>query len=232
LKLQEADLVFILGGTFLMGSENGAEDEKPVHTVTLDPFWIAARTVTNSEYGQFLESNIRVAPPEFIANPLFAAEMQPVVGVSWFDAVAYCEWISNVFGHGYRLATEAEWEFAASAGSQENIYPWGKQNWEERPDLYSRFQNGPEVVGSFEPNSLGIHDMGMNVHEWCSDWYDRNYYSVSPSMNPKGPEQGTRRSSRGGSWRHAVKISRCTARSSIPPHMRYADYGFRIARNG
>jgi formylglycine-generating enzyme required for sulfatase activity len=100
----------------------------------------------------------------------------------------------------------------------------------EWPELHALFQNGPEPVGSFEPNSFGIHDMGMNVHEWCSDWYDPVYYKNSPVKNPKGPAAGSRRSSRGGSWRHQIKITRCAARSSIPPDFRYADYGFRLVR--
>lgn len=214
-----------------MGSNNGADDEKPIHEVLVDSFLIAVRTVSNSEYQAFLQANKHVPAPDWIGDPHFSDEMQPIVGVNWFEAAAYCEWLSQSTDRKYRLPTEAEWEFAACGGSPDNAYPWGTRNWEQRPELHDRFKNGPERIGSFEPNSLGLFDMGMNVHEWCSDWYDRNYYAVSPFQNPKGPEKGTRRASRGGSWRHVVKISRCAARSSIPPHMRYADYGFRVVMN-
>lgn len=80
-----------------------------------------------------------------------------------------------------------------------------------------------------EPNGYGLFDMCENVHEWCSDWYDPGYYLVSPRENPLGPENGVRKASRGGAWRHHIKIARCAARSSIPPEFRYADYGFRVA---
>jgi formylglycine-generating enzyme required for sulfatase activity len=215
------ELILIPGDTFLMGSEHGADDEKPVHEVFISPFQIAIFPVTNKQFAKF--------SPNHKPHSNFDHPDQPVTSVSWFDAVAFCEWLNKKTGEMYRLPTEAEWEFAATAGKSQNIYPWGTAGWSERPELHQRFRNGPEVIGSFEPNEFGIHDMGMNVHEWCSDWYEAGYYSGSPRENPKGPQQGTRRSSRGGSWRHQIKITRCAARSSIPPGMRYADYGFRIA---
>jgi sulfatase modifying factor 1 len=217
----EPEMISISGGVFLVGSESGADDEKPVHEVFVSPFQIARYPITNREF-----ELSDVAPLSKDSN--FNHPDQPVTSVNWFDAVAFCEWLSEQTGKSYRLPTEAEWEFAATAGDPKNIYPWGTRNWEQRTELHSRFQYGPERVGSFESNPLGIHDMGMNVHEWCSDWYDRNYYLQSPRENPKGPFTGERRSSRGGSWRHQIKITRCAARSSIPPVMRYADYGFRV----
>jgi formylglycine-generating enzyme required for sulfatase activity len=218
----EPELISIEGGVFLMGSEIGADDEKPLHEVYVSPFQIARYPITNREFAQF-------AADQISHDSNFNHPDQPVTSVSWFDAVAYCDWLSNQTGKSYRLPTEAEWEFAATAGDPKNIYPWGTRDWQQRSELHSRFQNGPETVGLFEPNGLGIHDMGMNVHEWCSDWYANNYYAQSPRENPKGPSNGDRRSSRGGSWRHQIKITRCAARSSIPPMMRYADYGFRVA---
>ncbi|MCI0447443.1 formylglycine-generating enzyme family protein [bacterium] len=218
----EPELISISGGVLLMGSETGADDEKPVHEVFVSPFRIARYPITNREFA--LSAIGRISD-----DPNFNHPDQPVTQVSWFDAVAFCEWLSKQTGKSYRLPTEAEWEFAASAGDPKNTYPWGTRDWQQRPELHSRFEHGPERVGLFEPNPFGIHDMGMNVHEWCSDWYDRVYYSESTRENPKGPSNGERRASRGGSWRHQIKITRCAARSSIPPIMRYADYGFRIA---
>jgi formylglycine-generating enzyme required for sulfatase activity len=218
----EPELISVSGGIFLMGSDVGADDERPIHEVFLSPFQIARYPIMNREFAQF-------AADQISHDPNFNHPHQPVTSINWLDAVAYCEWLNKLTGKLYRLLTEAEWEFAATAGDPKNIYPWGTRDWNQRPELHSRFLHGPECVGLFEPNPLGIHDMGMNVHEWCSDWYDRNYYSQSPCENPKGPSNGERRSSRGGSWRHQIKITRCAARSSIPPIMRYADYGFRVA---
>src|SRR4029453_7450563 len=91
------------------------------------------------------------------------------------------------------------------------------------------WQAGPERVGQREPNGFGLHDISENVHEWCADWYDARYYADSPGETPPGPPAGSRRSSRGGSWRHQIKMTRVAARSSLPPSFRYSDYGFRCA---
>ncbi len=210
-----------------MGDASGKDDEKPLHPVSLDSFYLGKFTVTNCEFIEFLQATNY----DFPSQPALDSDpMLPVTNVNWFDAFAYCRWLSELSGERYRLPTEAEWEYAARSGSPENIFPWGTRDWTQWPELHSRFKNGPEVVGSFEPNALGIFDMGMNVHEWCMDWFDPLFYSNSPAHNPQGPPYGKRRSSRGGSWRHQIKITRCAARSSIPPEFRYADYGFRVAR--
>ena len=225
----EPELVDVKGGFFIMGCDDGADDEKPAHEVWVDSFFISRYAITNHEYDVFVKASKYPVLPPFKGDVNFGHPLQPVVGVSWFDASAYCQWLTELSNHTYRLPSEAEWEFAARAGSQSNIYPWGTRTWEEWPELHTRFQKGPEQVGAFEPNALGICEMGMNVHEWCSDWYDAKYYTYCPAWSPKGAQDGTRRSSRGGSWRHQIKITRCSARSSLPPGMRYADYGFRVA---
>lgn len=161
---------------------------------------------------------------EMLPTPFIDPE-RPVVAVSWFDAVAYCDWLSGISGRRVRLPYEAEWECAARGGAEGMRYPWGN----ELPHDDGHWVNGPEPVGRRSPNAYGLHDVCENVHEWCSDWYAPDFYAVSPERNPRGPESGKRRVSRGGSWRHRVKFSRCAARSSIPPEFQYADYGFRIA---
>jgi formylglycine-generating enzyme required for sulfatase activity len=189
--------------------------------------------VRNRDYALFLESTGHSAPCRW-ADPDFNLPDQPVVAVTWFDAIDYCRWLSEASGASYRLPTEAEWERAARGGHDGLDYPWGNEPPETRPEYQRRWggeMRGPLPVGLAEPNDYGIFDLCENVHEWCADWLDAGYYAVSPGRNPQGPEGGERRSSRGGSWRHHVKVSRCAARTSIPPHLEYADYGFRVVRN-
>jgi len=219
-------MALVAGTWFDMGSDIAA-NEGPVHRVWVDGFEIGACQVTNAEYGAFLEATGHPPPPSWL-EPDFADPSQPVVAVSWFDAVRYCEWLSSTERIPYRLPTEAEWECAARGGIEGALYSWGD---DLREVNATRWLHGPEPVARGTPNAYGLYDMCENVHEWCSDWYAPDYYRVSPDRNPRGPETGTRRSSRGGSWRHRVKVSRCAARSSIPPSFQYADYGFRIARS-
>lgn len=223
-------MVRVLPGWFWMGSEAGQENERPVHRVWLDAFDLAAFQVTNAEYAVFLQATGREAPPTW-DQAQFNDPEQPVVSVSWFDALAYAQWLSAITGDAYRLPTEAEWERAARGGKEGAQYPWGDDEPESRPRYAERWRNGPERVGGGEPNGYGLYDMCENVHEWCADWYDASYYARAPERNPRGPLTGKRKVSRGGSWRHRVKSSRCAARSSIPPSFKYADYGFRVARD-
>ena len=111
------------------------------------------------------------------------------------------------------------------------MYSWGDTSPELIPDYAERWRHGPEPVELYPSNAYGLCNMGDNVHEWCADWYDANFYACSPERNPRGPSSGTRRASRGGSWRHHIKVSRTAARSSIPPEFKYTDYGFRVARS-
>lgn len=217
-------------GWFTMGSENGRDDEKPAHRVWIDAFALGTYQVTRAEYACFLRPTRRAAPP-FWEEPNFQDPQQPVVGPSWFDAVDFCEWLSQLTGRKYRLPTEAEWERAARGGIEDQLYSWGNAAPEELPGYSNRWRNGPERVGLYPPNRYGLFNMGDNVHEWCADWYDPHYYQHSPQRNPRGPEQGARRASRGGAWRHHIKVSRSAARSSIPPAFKYADYGFRVAQS-
>ena len=224
----EPALIQIPAAWFLMGSNSGQDCERPVHRVWVDAFQLAATQVTNVEYGGFLRA-MAAPPPPFWQDTNFNHPQQPVAGVSWHEAGRYCEWLSSQMARAYRLPTEAEWECAARGGLEQKQFPWGDDPPQSLPDYSTRWQTGPEPVARYAPNGFGLYDIGDNVHEWCSDWYDPNYYAVSPERNPRGPETGQRKSSRGGSWRHHIKVARCSARSSIPPEFQYADYGFRIA---
>jgi len=211
-----------------MGSATGQDNERPIHRVWIDAFQLAARQVTNAEYTKFLHATASLPPPLW-DDPNFNQPRQPVVGVSWHEAQRYCEWLATNLERPYRLPTEAEWERAARGGTEGALFPWGSAPPASLPNYAIRWQTGPEPVGQSDPNAFGLFDICANVHEWCSDWYDPGYYAVSPERNPRGPESGQRRASRGGSWRHQIKVSRCSARSSIPPQFQYADYGFRVA---
>ncbi len=225
-------LVVIPAGWFLMGFDSGQDNEKPVHRVCIDEFLLAPCQVTNAEYARFAKS-AGSAPPPFWSDAHLNRPDQPVVGVSWYEAIRYCEWLSGPTGKLFRLPTEAEWERAARGGRESALFPWGDTSPQLLPDYAARcaayWNTGPEPVGRAMANGFGVYNMCDNVHEWCSDWYSPNYYEVSPDRNPRGPESGQRRASRGGSWRHHIKMSRCAARSSIPPEFQYADYGLRVA---
>jgi formylglycine-generating enzyme required for sulfatase activity len=230
-KISEPVLRRIPEGWFTMGCDAGRDDEKPAHRVWVDAFALAAFQTTNAEYARFLE-DARHPPPPLWDDPSFNNPEQPVVAVSWIDAVAFCDWLSGTVGKQFRLPTEAEWERAARGGVEGETFPWGNCAPEQLPDYADRWKSGPEPVGLYAPNSYGLYNLGDNVHEWCADWYAAAYFAVSPERNPKGPLSGSRRASRGGSWRHHIKVTRTSARSSIPPEFKYADYGFRVAAGG
>lgn len=222
-------MIIIPEGFFLMGSDSGQENEMPRHRVWLDRFGIRNFPVTNREYRMFVDAGGAQAP-RFWCDPLFSDPEQPVVGVDWHEATEYCRWLGERTGNCFRLPTEAEWERAARGNRDGALYPWGDEPPSERPYAgYDLKTGGPQKVGANTPNDFGLYDMSEGVHEWCSDYYDAVYYRYSPDKNPQGPGYGQRRVSRGGSWRHRIKFSRCAARSSLPPSFKYADYGFRLA---
>ena len=209
--------VTVRAGAFLMGNPTGPPAERPVHEVWLAAFSIADAPVTNAEFAEFVAAT-GATPPPFRDSPGFAAPDQPVVGVTWADAAAYAAWA------GARLPTEAEWEKAARAGATGAGLPW---HGTPPADRYTH----PPRVRTTPSNPLGLYDLSGVCHEWCADWYDDTYYARSPARNPRGPKTGARRVSRGGAWRHANPWSGVAHRSSLPPGLRYSDYGFRLARD-
>ncbi|MDZ7377378.1 MAG: formylglycine-generating enzyme family protein, partial [candidate division KSB1 bacterium] len=256
-------VVSIPADSFLMGDIDGLFDQKPPHTVRLNEFNIAPYAVTNAEYKIYCDLTHRAYPPEggasqapigyFLNYPNY-----PVVGVSWYDAVRYCNWLSQQYGfnacydttnwsynpskNGFHLPTEAQWERAARGGLATKKYPWGDEDPGTRcnyqsyqgvlVDSMAHFSNnrGPLPVGKFQPNGFGLYDMAGNVFEWCNDWYQEDYYSISPSQNPLGPSSGTERVIRGGAWNRAEAELRCAFREKKAPNTKRYDLGFRIAR--
>jgi formylglycine-generating enzyme required for sulfatase activity len=217
-------LVAVPGGRFRMGSEAGREDERPVRDVEVGPFALARTPVTRAQYAPFLAAGGAVAPPWW-DHPAFARPDQPVVGVTWFDAGAYAAWLAQALGGAWRLPTEAEWERAARGRLDQAPTPWG----ESIPDgeVPKGALDAPWDAGRGAPNGFGLCDMGTIVHEWCADWYAEG----TPARDGRAAVPA-RRASRGGSWRHRVRWSPPSARSSLPPDFRYADYGFRVLREG
>ncbi len=222
-------MVLVPAGEFMMGSGQGLSDEKPPHKVFLDAYFMDAYEITNARFKKCVDAGACKKPfvVKYYEKPEYAAH--PVVYVDWFMADAYCKW------RGGRLPTEAEWEKAAR-GNEKSKFPWGDMwcencaNWYEsgKKDGYS--MTAP--VGSFkkDKSSYGVYDMTGNVSEWVSDWYDENYYKVSPYKNPEGPETCKYKTARGGSWWDAlVKDGRGTHRISNVPSAAMIDLGFRCA---
>jgi formylglycine-generating enzyme required for sulfatase activity len=211
----QLEWVTVNGGTFQMGSDNGEFDEQPVHTVTVNTFYINKYEITNSQYCEFLNAR-GVAPDgsyggidyididitgcqitysgnQFI--PENGKDSHPVNYVTWDGAGAYCVWA------GVRLPTEAEWEFAARGGNQSLGYIYsGSDNVDDVGWYVTNAVNESHPVGQKLPNELGLYDMSGNVWEWCSDWYSSGYYGISPTSNPQGPDSGTNHAVRGGSY--------------------------------
>ena len=209
-----------------MGRVGVRENEEPVHRVRVSEFEMAVTPVTNAHYRRYLLATGDESPP-FLDHPDFDAPDQPAVGVSFDQAVGYCVWLSMQTGLSIRLPTEAEREKAARGGVVGAVFPWG----DDPASGGHRTLNGPlprpDRVRSTPPNGYGLFHMADMVHEWCLDAYLPDYYSVSPAMDPCASEGGERRSARGGSWRHALVVTPCAARSCLPPSFHYADFGFR-----
>jgi formylglycine-generating enzyme required for sulfatase activity len=225
------ELVDIPAGWFEQGWTGGLPDAGPPRRVWIDAIAIGRGPVTNAEYAAFRRATGAAAPP-FWDDARLAHPGQPVVGVSWDEAVAFCAWLSRESGRPHRLPTEAEWERAARGGLDGARYPWG----DDPPNRWFGDARGPlpgpPSVGRPPANGYGLTDLSGAVHEWCLDWYAPDAYRSGPVRNPRGPATGTRRVSRGGAWRHQVPWSPVAHRSSLPPHLRYSDYGFRVVRAG
>jgi len=232
------DMVVISGGRYFRGSISGSRDEVPKHAINLTSFAIDVHCVTNEQFIRFLEvmggekdvnnndiirlkdSRMKKNNGKWMIESGYAKH--PVVGVTWYGASAYAEWI------GKRLPTEAEWEIASMCGREEYIYPTGGDIDHKQANFFS---SDTTAVMSFPPNDLGIYDMAGNVYEWCNDWYAYNYYesSIQEPDDPKGPPQGIYRVLKGGCWKSLKEDLRCSHRHRNNPGTVNSTYGFRCA---
>jgi sulfatase modifying factor 1 len=248
----------IPAGEFIMGSEEGDEDERPPHRVHLDEFCIGVYPVTDDQYAAFIRDT-KHRPPAVRQLPRIVAGEQesvfrelatryiwrsggpprglgnhPVTLVAIEDAVAYCSWVAKNTGHPVRLPTEAEWERAARGGADGLRYPWGAELDPSRAcylsDPAQKQLQGTQPVGSYPSNGYNLYDVIGNVWEWVSDWYQPDIYTDRLTHSPIGPPSGTMRIVRGGAWVvHDPYMLRTSYRHKVPPDTYAYSIGFRIA---
>ncbi len=280
----EPQMVFVKGGTFMMGNPRtsgqykGDPDEKPPHKVRLHSFYISKYEITVKQYKEFINDKSfhefsafrehrMPDPPDsswFQGHPGVQAyykkvgkkwwgwkDNYPMQHVTWYDAVAYCNWLSKKLGYeecyyekdggiycdftknGFRLPTEAEWEYAARGGQKSHNYVFSGSNdytevaWIDE----TTFLTGPRPVGLKKPNELGIYDMTGNVWEWCYDWYSPMFYQNSPVDNPVNERPTGYKVIRGGGWHYRPEYSTVTSRDGPKPSYTNYNYGFRVVRN-
>ncbi len=251
-------MIRIPGGSFMMGSEDISDDEKPVHQVQISTFYMAETEVTNAQFAAFLnakgnqeEGGRKWYDPEGAYGEAKARiqekaegrwqvqagyEQHPVNYVSWYGARAYCQWLSEETGDRYRLPSEAEWEYAAGGGTVDRDSSGNRRfTYSGSDDLgevgwYTSNTNdtGTRPVRQKKANGLGLYDMSGNVWEWCADWYGG--YASEPQVNPQGPAEGSNRVYRGGGWYSGAGACRVAHRFLYAPGGRYSDLGFRVAR--
>ena len=253
-------LITVTGGTFQMGSAGpeAQENEKPVHAVTVGAFDISKFEVTVRQFSLFINETKYVTTSDSLGfswiykggqwvkgknanwtndisgKIIEVSEMdKPVIHVSWYDAMNYCNWLSKESGQKFRLPTEAEWEFAARGGNNSSQYLYSGDNDIDQVGWFeANSKENVAKVGQKRPNELGLYDMSGNVMEWCYDFYRDDYYAETKRNNIFGPDTGTEKVARGGSWFTSNLLCRSTFRMAYPPNSRGGSIGFRICRTG
>jgi len=237
LNLKITNFILVNGGSFIMGS-NEKKDELP-HSVTVSSFFISKYEVTQKEWKEIMGDN----PSDFKGDDL------PVENISWFDAISYCNKISLEEGlkpcyrnksgeiicdwtaNGYRLPTEAEWEYAAKGGIQCKGYIFSGSNNVYAVAWFKGNSKQTHKIGTKKPNELGLYDMSGNVFEWCWDGYNENYYFSNQNFNPKGDEKKWAKVYRGGSWDHKSDYCKNVRRAKCDSWQKWNYLGFRVVRN-
>lgn len=239
-------------GEFIRGSKENDfySREEPQRNIYLDTFFIGKFPITNREFKEFIDAGgyksnefwtsigwhyiceRKIAEPDFWHDHKWNFPNFPVVGVSWYECNAFCNWLSKRTGFHFRLPTEAEWE-KASRWIDGRDWPWGNESNVKMCNSGDLDLNRTTPIGIF-PQSVshyGCVDIAGNVLEWCNDWFSSKYYFDCPSNNPEGPSCGERRVLRGGSWFGRLIDCRCASRISVVPTLRSDDVGFRLARS-
>jgi formylglycine-generating enzyme required for sulfatase activity len=237
---QFSEVAHISDGVYYRGSNQGCRDEIPRHPVRIGSFDIDVHPITNEQFVRFLDfigdekdhqnhdiirlrdSRIKRTSGRFTIERGYGRH--PVVGVTWYGAMGYCKWV------GKRLPSEAEWEVACCGGLEHPTYPTGEDIEKTQANFFS---SDTTAVMSYPTNGYGIYDMAGNVYEWCSDWYEYNYYEYSAQEPdfPKGPIQGVYRVLRGGCWKSLKEDLRCSKRHRNNPGAANGTYGFRCAQD-
>ncbi len=257
---QPPEMVFVQGGTFEMGCTpeqiDCESDESPAHEVTIPDFYIGQYEVTQAQWAAVV--------PEYAPNYGFGeGNSHPAYYISWYDAVTFCNRLSQQEGYtpayytdpgftqvydalgngsgtiywdlttnGYRLPTEAEWEYAARGGALSQGFLYSGSNNIDTVAWYSGNENGESrPVGTKAANELNIYDMSGNIREWCWDWYDETYYNISPTCAPSGVNNSLYRVHRGSSWSNPALVCRVAFRGPFPPGDRNGGFGFRLSRS-
>ncbi|MBN2662773.1 MAG: SUMF1/EgtB/PvdO family nonheme iron enzyme [Bacteroidales bacterium] len=250
---QKPEMVFIEGGQFYMGNDYSVSlDEKPEHKVVLNDFYISKYEVTFEMFDNFCRSTGFQEPDD----GGFGRGNNPVINVSWEGAIKYCNWLSTRFGYdkvydlkidsggmvienvnwnadGYRLPTEAEWEYVAKGGNNSQGFAYAGSN--DPKDVAWFTQNSgnkPHTVGSLKANELAVFDILGNAWEWCWDYYDKGYYKNSPDTDPQGPASGDHRVYRGGNFNSDIDFIRVTKRFALSPTLSTGLVGIRLAQSG
>lgn len=230
-------MVFVPGGEFTRGRTfewpdmdvkwypTPMKDDLPARRIHVDPFYLDEAEVTVERYAAFVKATGHRPPYDWIKGVAPESKVKlPVVNVSWDDAVAFCGWENK------RLPTEAEWERSCRGIAEGRMYPWGDADPSSKEAHYDS-ETGPASVCGKTRSYLGLCDIVGNVWEWTADWYDRTYYASSPEKNPPGPETGSYRVLRGGSWFDQPKLFlTCSYRSWARQAERSPTIGFRCAK--
>jgi len=252
-EVSSPEMVLVETGSFEMGDEYGVLDARPAHVVSITrSFYVGKYAVTFDEYDRFCDETVGQSRKD---DNGWGRGRMPVIHVTWYDAVAYCNWLSEKEGftpcysgkgkvtncdfaaNGYRLPTEAEWEYAARGGHDSRGYRYaGSDDPGEVAWFGDNSGDRAHPVGQKQPNELGLYDMSGNLFEWCWDWYAEDYYSLSPASDPqgplvapKGPAWELNRVRRGGNWREDSDAIRVVCRSAdYASHV--GEGGFRLAR--